>query len=96
MKSGNIFYHSVQNLLSTGLISKKLAINVHRNMVLSVALCGCKTWSLTVREDRKIRVFENGVLRGIFGPKRGEVTGNGENCIMRSLMTCTPHPISFG
>jgi hypothetical protein len=75
MKSGNICYHTVQNILSTGLISKNLAINVNKNMVLSVALYGCKTWSLTLREDRKIRVFENRVLRGIFGPKRDEVTG---------------------
>jgi len=51
---------------------------------------------LTLREERRLRVFENRVLRGIFGPKRDEVTGDGENYIMRSLMICTPHPILFG
>ena len=41
-------------------------------------------------------VFENWVLRRIFGAKRGKVTGSGENYIMRSLLTCTPHQILFG
>ena len=45
---------------------------------------GCETWSLTLREERKLRVFENMVLRRIFGPRRDEVTGNGGNCITRS------------
>jgi hypothetical protein len=49
--------------------------------------------SLTLREERRLRVFENKVLRRIFGPKRDEVTGSGENFIMRS---CTPHPILCG
>jgi len=57
---------------------------------------GCETWSLTVREERRLRVFENWVLRRIFGPKRDEVKGNGENYIRRSLMICIPHPILFG
>jgi hypothetical protein len=51
-----------------------------------------------LREERRLRVFENGVLRGIFGPKRDEVTekGNGQNYIVKSLMICTPHPILCG
>jgi hypothetical protein len=49
-----------------------------------------------VREERRLRVFENWVLRRIFGPKRDEVKGNGENYIRRSLMICIPHPILFG
>jgi hypothetical protein len=48
-----------------------------------------------LREERRLRVFENRVLRRIFGRKRDEVTGNGENYIRRSLMLCTPHPILF-
>jgi hypothetical protein len=52
--------------------------------------------SLTLREERRQRVFENRVLRRIFGPKRDEVTGNGETYIMRSLMICTTHPGFFG
>jgi hypothetical protein len=42
---------------------------------LAVVLYGCETWSLTLREEDTLRVFENGVLRKIFGPKRDEVTG---------------------
>jgi hypothetical protein len=57
---------------------------------------GCETWSLTLGKERRLRVFENRVLRGIFGPKRDEVTGNGENYIMRNLMFCTPHPVFCG
>jgi hypothetical protein len=45
-----------------------------------------------MREERGLRVFENKVLRRIFGPKRDEVTGSGENFIMRSLMICSLHP----
>ena len=51
---------------------------------LPVVLCGCETWSLTLREERKLRVLENMVLRRIFGPRRGEVTGNEGDCITRS------------
>jgi hypothetical protein len=46
-------------------------------------------------EERRLRVFKNGVLRGIFGPERDEVTGNGENYIMRSLVICNPYPVLF-
>jgi hypothetical protein len=52
---------------------------------------GCETWSLMLREERRLRVFENRVLRRVFGPKRNEVMGNGENYIM-SLGICTPYP----
>jgi len=44
-------------------------------LILPVVLYGCETWSLTLREEGKLRVFENGMLRRIFGPKRDEVTG---------------------
>ena len=58
--------------------------------ILPVVLYGCETWSLTFREERRLRVFENRVLRRAFGPKRDEVTGNRENYIMRSLVICIP------
>jgi len=51
---------------------------------MPVVLYGCETWSLTLLEERKLRVFENMVLRRIFGPRRDEVTGNGGDCITRS------------
>ena len=53
-------------------------------IILPVVLYGCETWSLTLREERKLRVFDNMVLRRIFVPRRDEVTGNGGNCITRS------------
>jgi len=62
----------------------------------SFSLYGCETWSFTLREDRRLRVFENRVLRRIFGPKRDKVTGSGVNYIMRNFMICTAHQIFFG
>jgi hypothetical protein len=84
LKSGNACYYSVQNLLSSRLLSKNLKIRIYRTIILPVVLYGCETWSLTLKEKRRLRVFENMVLRRIFGLKRDEVTGNGENYIMRS------------
>ena len=75
LRLGNACYHSVQNILSSRLLSKNLKIKVYRTIILPVVLYGCETWSLTLREDRKLRVFENVVLRRIFGPRRDEVTG---------------------
>jgi hypothetical protein len=48
-----------------------------------------------LREERRLSVLENRMLRRIFGPKRDEVTGGGENLIMRSLMFCAAHPLLF-
>jgi hypothetical protein len=57
------------------LLSKNLKIKIYRTIILLVVLYGCETWSLTLREERRLRVFENRVLRKIFGPKGDEVTG---------------------
>ena len=65
----------MQNLLSSRLLSKNLKIKIYRTVILPVVLYECETWSLTLREERKLRVFENMVLRRIFGPRRDEVTG---------------------
>jgi hypothetical protein len=67
----------VQNLLSSRLLSKNLKIKICRTTILPVVLYGCETWSLTLREERRLRVFENRVLRRIFSPKRDEVTREG-------------------
>ena len=75
LKSGNACYHSVQNLFSSSLLSKNLKIKIYRTVILPVVLYGCETWSLTLREERMLRVFESRVFRRIFGPKRDEVTG---------------------
>jgi len=65
----------VRNLLPSRLLSKNLKIKIYITIILPVVLYGCGTWSLTMREERKLRVFENMVLRRIFGPRRDEVTG---------------------
>jgi len=72
LKSGNDCYHSVRNLLSSNLLSQNLKIKIYRTIILPVVLYGCETWSLTLREDGRLRVLENMVLRRIFGPKRDE------------------------
>jgi len=95
LKSGNACYHSVQNLLSFSLLSKNIKIKMYRTVILTVVLYGCETWLLTLREVCRLRVFENRVLRRIFGPKREVVTGSEENYITWSLMIFT-HQILFG
>ena len=60
------------------LASKNLKIKVYRTIILPIVLYGCETWSLILRGERKLRVFENMVLRRIFGPRRDEVTGGME------------------
>ncbi|KAJ4437318.1 hypothetical protein ANN_17456 [Periplaneta americana] len=68
---GNASYYSVQKLLSSSLLSKNLKVRI----ILPVVLYGCVTWTLTLREEQRLRVFENKVLRKIFVAKRDEVTG---------------------
>jgi hypothetical protein len=75
LKLWNACSHSEQNLLSSSLLSKNLKIKIYRTIISPIVLYGCETWSLTLREERRLRVFENRVLRRIFGPKRDEVTG---------------------
>jgi len=74
LKSGNACYHLVQNLLSSSLLSKNLKTRIYRTIIRPVVLYGCEAWSLTLREEHRLRVFENRVLRRIFGPRRDEVT----------------------
>jgi hypothetical protein len=68
-------YYSVQNLLSSRLLSKNIKIRIYKRIILPVVLYGCETLSLTLREEHRLREFENRMLRRIFGPKRDEVTG---------------------
>ena len=75
LRSENACFHSVQNLLSSRLLSKNLKIKIYRTKNLPVVLYGCETWSLKLREERKLRLFENMALRRIFGRRRDEVTG---------------------
>jgi len=75
LRLGNACYHSVQKLLSSRLLTKNFKIKICRIIIVPIVLYGCETWSLTLRGERKLRVFENMVLRRIFGPRRDEVTG---------------------
>jgi hypothetical protein len=62
-------------ILSSSLLSRSVKIKIYRTINLTVVLYGCETWSLTLREESRLRVFKNRVLRRIFGPKRDEATG---------------------
>ncbi|KAJ4444137.1 hypothetical protein ANN_05926 [Periplaneta americana] len=72
---GNACYYSVEKLLSSSLLSKNLKVRIYKTVILPVLLYGCETWTLTLREEHRFRVFENKVLRKISGAKRDEVTG---------------------
>jgi hypothetical protein len=72
---GNACYHSVQSLLSSRLLSRNVKVKIYKTIILPLVLYGCEIWSLALREENILRVFENSVLRKIFGPKRDEVTG---------------------
>jgi hypothetical protein len=83
LNSGSACYHSVQNLLSSRLLSKNAKIRIHKTVILPVAVYGCETWSLTLREDHRRRVFENSVLR------RDEVIGGWRKLHNECFITCT-------
>jgi hypothetical protein len=75
LKSGNASHNSVQGLLSSSSLSKNTKFKIYRTIILLLVLHGYETWSLTLREEHRLRVFDNRVLRKIFGPKRDKVTG---------------------
>ena len=96
LKSRNACYHSVQNILSSGLLNKNVKIKTYITIMLPVVSYGCETWSLTLREECRVREFANRVLRGVFGPKGDEVTGQWRKLHnVRSLVICC-HQILFG
>ncbi|KAJ4431282.1 hypothetical protein ANN_19879 [Periplaneta americana] len=72
----------------TSLLSKNLKVRIYKTVILPVVLCGCETWTLTLREEQRLRAFENKVLRKIFGAKRDEVTGE-----WRKLHNTELHPL---
>ena len=82
-----------RTFLSSSLLSKNIVIKVYRTPILPLVLNGCETWSLTLREERRLRVLENRVLRKIFGPKRDEVRGEWRKLHNEELndLYCTPN-----
>ena len=93
LKSGNACSHSVQNLLSSSLLSRNSKIKLYITIILPLVLCRCETSSLTLREEHRLRVFENWVLRRIFGPKRDKVTGEWSKLHNEELndLYCSPN-----
>jgi hypothetical protein len=75
LNSGNACYHSDRNLLSSSLLLKIVKIRIYKTIILPVVLCGRETWTLALKEEHRLRVFENRVLRKISGPKRDETIG---------------------
>jgi uncharacterized protein (UPF0548 family) len=75
LNSGNACYCSVQNRLPSRQLHKNVKIKIHGTIILAVVLYECKTWSLTLREECRLRMFENMVLRRVFGCKREDVRG---------------------
>jgi hypothetical protein len=67
--------HSEQNVLCSSLLSSNIQTKIYRTVILAVVLCGCGTWSLTLSEERRLRVSENGLLREVFGARTEWVTG---------------------
>jgi hypothetical protein len=61
--------------LSSSLLSRSVKVKIYKAIILPVVLYGCEPWSLTLREEHRLRVFENRVMRRIFGPKTDKVTG---------------------
>jgi hypothetical protein len=75
LNSGNACYHSVQTLFYSHPLSRNKKVKIYRAIIVPLFLYGCETWSPTLREEHRLRVFENRVLRRIVGPKGDKVTG---------------------
>jgi hypothetical protein len=81
------------SLLSSSFLSKDFKIEIYKTIILPVVLYGCETWSLALREGRKLRVFENGECLDV---RRKEWCEAGKDCIMSNLIICTLHQIFLG
>jgi len=92
LKVGIACYYSVQNIFSSSLLSKNLKLKMYGTIILSVVLYGCETWSLALREKRRLRVFQNRVLRRVFVPKRDEVAGEWRKLHNEELSDLYPLP----
>jgi hypothetical protein len=95
VNSGNACYYSVQNLLSSRLISKKHNIKIYKTVILPVVLYGCETWSLTLGEEHRLRILRT-VCSERYLELKGKKTDRGENCIMMNFIVCILHRILLG
>jgi hypothetical protein len=95
LNSGNTCYYSIQSLLSSHLLSRNVKVKIYKTIILPFVLYGCETWSVTLREEHRLRVFENRVLRRIFGPKRDEVMGEWRKFSDEELHICACPQISL-
>jgi hypothetical protein len=86
-------FSRVQSLLSSRLLSRNVKVKIYKTIILPVVLYECETWSLTLREEHRLRVFENRVLRRIFGPKRDEVTGEWRKLHNEELHNLYSYPV---
>ena len=84
-------YDSLEKILSSRLLSKKLKVKTYKTIMLPGVLYGCETWSLTLREEQRLRVLKNKVLGIYLGLIEMKLQENGENCIMLSYMHCILH-----
>jgi hypothetical protein len=84
-----------KNLLSSRLIPKNLKIKVYKTLILPVVLYGCETWSLTLREEHRLRVSEKRVLRNVVDLK-GRKMDHGENCVIMNFTACILRRILLG
>ena len=95
LNSVNSCYRLTKNNFSTHLQSNNMKIKIYINIILSAALHGCKTWSLTLRKGYRLRMFDNSVLTKIFSPNRKKVTEECRRLHNESLIICAAHLILF-
>jgi hypothetical protein len=89
LNSSNACYHSIQNPLSSRLKLENLKIRIYKAIILPMVLYGCETGSLILREEHRLRVFEDRVLRRIFGPRKDDVKGGWRKLYDESFVICT-------
>jgi hypothetical protein len=95
-KPGNGCYYSVQNFLSSSLQAKNIEIKIYRTIFLPLCFNACETWSLKLREEHRLRVFESKIQRRIFGPKRNDVRGDWRKLHNEEINDLYSSPILFG
>jgi hypothetical protein len=89
LSKGNPCYHTIQDVLFSRLLSENIKTKTHKTQIFPVVVYGCETWPSALWEQHRLRVFENKVLRKIFGPKRDEIIGGWRSCVMRNFNICT-------